>query len=268
MIRSVTAGTLVGLSAAFAACAQGLPENIVHATLRDGWRTESGTQMAALHLTLAPGWKTYWRAPGEGGIPPSFDWTGSENIGAVTFHWPKPEVFDLNGMRTIGYRGELVLPIEFRPDVAGKPVSVSARIDFGVCDEICVPVAVDVAADLSAAETPDPLIRAALDQMPESGPAAGLSAARCAAEPIRDGLRLTSRLTLPRVGPDEFAVVELADQSVWVSPADTSRDGADLNATADLVPANAKPFALDRSTVRITVFGGSGRVVDIQGCTG
>ena len=104
--------------------------------------------------------------------------------------------------------------------------------------------------------------------MPEEGPKAGLSASRCAAEPIRDGLRLTSQLTLPPVGPDEFAVVELADQSIWVSQADTRRTGGDLSATADLVPANAKPFALDRSSVRITVFGGSGRVVEIQGCTG
>ncbi|WP_347312174.1 protein-disulfide reductase DsbD domain-containing protein [Defluviimonas sp. SAOS-178_SWC] len=256
------------MSAALPAAAQGLPSDIVHATLLEGWRTEAGTQMAALRLDLAPGWKTYWRAPGEGGIPPHFDWNGSENVGGVTFHWPKPEVFDLNGLRIIGYLHELVLPIEIRPADANRPVSVTARIDLGVCEEICVPVTVDVAADLGRTAKPDPVILASLGRMPEEGRKAGLSASRCAAEPIRDGLRLTSLLTLPQVGPDEFAVVELADQSIWVSQADTRRSGEDLSATADLVPSDAKPFALDRSTVRITVFGGSGRVVEVQGCTG
>lgn len=261
-------GLIVAIGVAAPVAAQGLPSDILHATLLGGWRTESGTQMTALRLELAPGWKTYWRAPGEGGIPPRFDWSGSDNIGSVAFHWPVPEVFELNGLRTIGYRHELVLPIEIRPADASRPVAVAARIDLGVCEAICVPVTVDVAADLNRTAVPDPVILASLDRRPEAGPEAGLSASRCAAEPIRDGLRLTSRLTLPPVGPAEFAVVELADQSVWVSQADTLRTGGDLSATADLVPANAKPFALDRSSVRITIFGGSGRVVEVQGCAG
>ena len=95
-----------------------------------------------------------------------------------------------------------------------------------------------------------------------------MSAAHCSAEPIRDGLRLTSSLTMPQIGPDEFAVIELADQAIWVSTAETTRQGSELSAVADLVPPNAKPFALDRSDIRITVFSASGRVVDLQGCSG
>lgn len=261
------------LSAAFAvfafpAMAQEVPANIVSATLREGWRTGAGTQMAALELTLAPGWKTYWRAPGEAGIPPEFDWTGSRNIRSVAFHWPSPEVFDLNGMRIFGYRETLVLPIELSPADAGQPIEVRARIDLGVCDDICVPMTVSVAGELAPGAAPDPVIRAALADMPEPAAKAGLSAATCAAAPIRDGLRLTSRLDIPALGPEEIAVVELADRTVWVSLADTRREGGELIATADLVPAGATPFALDRSSVRITVFGGAGRVVEVQGCTG
>ncbi len=271
MMRS-TALT-AALSAALAALptaspAQEVSENIVSATLRAGWRTGTGTQMAALELTLAPGWKTYWRAPGEAGIPPEFDWTGSQNIRSVAVHWPSPEVFDLNGMRTFGYRETLVLPIEFRPADAGRPVEVRARIDLGVCDDICVPMTVSVAGELATGAAPDPVIRAALADMPEPAAKAGLSAATCAAAPIRDGLRLTSRLDMPALGPEEIAVVELADRTVWVSSADTRREGGELIATADLVPAGAKPFTLDRSSVRITVFGSAGRVVEVQGCTG
>ncbi len=247
---------------------QDLSADVLSARLLDGWRTEAGTQMAALEVTLAPGWKTYWRAPGEAGIPPEFDWTGSGNIRSVAFHWPKPEVFDLNGMRTFGYRETLVLPIELRPVDAGRPIDVQARIDLGVCDEICVPVTVTVAGELATGTAPDPVIGAALDDGPESAARAGLSTARCEVEPIRDGMRLTSRLDMPPLGSEEIAVIELSDRTVWVSPAETLRTGGELRATADLVPADAKPFALDRSQVTITVFGTAGRVVEIEGCTG
>lgn len=256
------------LALASAVPAQEVPSNLVSASLREGWRTAAGTQMAALELKLAPGWKTYWRAPGDGGIPPRFDWTGSVNLGAVAIHWPKPDIFDLNGLRTFGYHDALVLPIEFRPAEPGKPVTVKAAIDIGVCKDICVPMTVSVGGGLPSGGTPDPVIRAALADQPEPASGAGLTSARCEAEPIRDGLRLTSTLTLPQVGPEEIAVVELADQSVWISPAETRRDKGTLSATADLVPPNAQPFALDRSAVRITVFGGSGRVVEVDGCTG
>lgn len=248
--------------------AQDMPADMVSAELRGGWRTESGSQMTALHLRLAPGWKTYWRAPGEAGIPPAFDWRGSENVAGVTFHWPIPEVFDLNGMRTIGYRDELVLPIEIRPSDPSAPIRLEASIDLGVCEEICVPVTVEVAARPDPGATADPLIRAALAAQPEKPGEAGVTSARCAAEPIRDGLRLTAGLTMPRIGPEEFAVIEVADRNVWVSSAETHRTGSELSAVADLVPPDAQPFALDRSSVRITVFGGAGRVVEQQGCTG
>lgn len=250
--------------APLAALAEGLPDDIVRAELRGGWRTADGTHMAALHLTLAPGWKTYWRAPGDAGIPPSFDWTGSTNVGAVTFHWPSPDVFDLSGMRTLGYHDELVLPIEIAPASPGGPVELAARIDLGVCEDVCVPVTLSVRAVLPEGTEPDPVIRAALSEQPER---AGGAPARCAVEPIRDGLRLTAEIGLPKTGPDEFAVVELADASVWVSPAQTRREGGRLVSVADLVPANAQPFALDRSDIRITLFGG-GRAVQIDGCTG
>ena len=132
MIKTALSAAL-GLCAAVIAgpsVAQSLPDDILHAELREGWRLPGGTQMAALHLTLAPGWKTYWRAPGEGGIPPSFDWAGSENIARVAFHWPKPQVFDINGVRVIGYRDELVLPMEFTAADPSRPMTAAPRSNW------------------------------------------------------------------------------------------------------------------------------------------
>lgn len=255
------------ICAAHAAPAQGLPGEVVQAELLPGWRTESGSHMTALRLTLADGWKTYWRAPGEAGIPPQFDWTGSENVAAVAFHWPTPVVFELNGMRTIGYRHELVLPIEITPRRKGAPIRLAAGIELGVCRDICVPVTMAVAAELPDAAGSDPAIRTALASQPAAASSAGMTGARCEVEPIRDGMRVTAHLDIPRAGAEELAVIELAGAEVWVSEATTSREGGRLTSTAEIVPAAAGPFALDRSALRITILGGE-RAVELQGCPG
>ncbi|MCB2128226.1 MAG: hypothetical protein KDE03_03920 [Rhodobacteraceae bacterium] len=252
------------------AVAQEVPDDLVAAELLPGWQTEAGTRMAALHLRLASGWKTYWRVPGEAGIPPSFDWRGSKNLADVVYHWPKPELFEVNGMRTIGYHDDLTLPIEMRPASSAEPVVAAARIDLGVCKDICVPVSLDLRLSFDPAEagTPDPAIRASLASSPESAQRGGVVRATCQAEPIRDGMRLSARVTMSPLGGDEIAVLELSDRPVWVSDSQSHREGGDLVAVSDLVPDEAQPFAVNRSAVRITVFGGLGRVVEIQGCTG
>ena len=66
----------------------------------DGWRQPDGSRLAAVEIRLAPGWHTYWRVPGDAGIPPSFDWSGSSNLASVAYEWPRPEIFDSFGMRT------------------------------------------------------------------------------------------------------------------------------------------------------------------------
>jgi hypothetical protein len=248
--------------------AQALPDNLIRAELLPGWRTVSGTQMAAVRLTLAPGWKTYWRAPGEAGIPPQFNWTGSSNVARIAYHWPRPQVFDINGMRTLAYKNELVLPIEFFPASAGQPVTVTGHIDLGVCENICVPVSVEVAGDLSSGTRADPVIRTALSAAPQSGASAGMGTPVCQATPIRDGLRLHTEIRLPAATKGDFAVVELSDSSIWISSVETRAGGGILTEVSDLVPATAKPFALDRSKVRFTVFAISGNVFELQGCTG
>ena len=93
--------------------------DIVRAELRPGWRKADGTHMTALQLTLAPGWKTYWRAPGEAGIPPSFDWSGSSNIQSVGITWPTPKVMYQSGMRSVGYSDQVVFPMQITPSEDG-----------------------------------------------------------------------------------------------------------------------------------------------------
>ncbi|MHC0054227.1 protein-disulfide reductase DsbD domain-containing protein [Actibacterium sp. D379-3] len=239
-------------------------DSVITAEILPGWETPDGTQMAGLRLTLAPGWKTYWRAPGEAGIPPRFNWTGSTNMAAVQLHWPRPEVFYQNGMRTIGYKHEVVLPLELTPTDPSQPISMSGHVDLGVCLDICMPMALELHATLPSDAQPAP-IRAALDARPASGQAAGVGTVTCTTAPIDDGMRLTARITVPPLGAREVAVVELSDPSIWVAEAKVTRDGDALTAVTDLVPVNAQPFALDGANVRITLLSGA-NAIDIAGC--
>lgn len=243
-------------------------EDVAQIDVLPGWRDASGTHMAALRVRLADGWKTYWRSPGEAGIPPSLDWRGSGNLAGVTFHWPVPEVFDTAGMRTIGYSGDLVLPMTLTPDMVGQPIKLKGKVNLGVCKDICMPmdarISVTLPVDMKSAARP---IKRALRARPDTASEAGLRKATCQVEPIADGLRLTARIDIPRVGQGEVVVVETADPSLWVNTLSTERSGKTLTTVAELVPTSGKPFLLNRSDVRLTVLA-AGRGVDIRGCTG
>ncbi|MGH1331836.1 MAG: protein-disulfide reductase DsbD domain-containing protein [Paracoccaceae bacterium] len=232
-----------------------------------GWRQSGGAHMAALRVRLAPGWKTYWRAPGSAGIPPRFGWNGSRNLQGVTFHWPVPQVFEQNGMRSIGYADELILPMELTARDPSAPISLRAEVELGVCLEICMPLTVRISAELPQVKgrAAHPAITSALRNRPATAAEAGVSEITCSATPIADGMRLTASFLMPSLGAREIAIVELSDQTIWIAEAQTARAGGKITTHADMVPPQAAPFLLDRSDVRITMLGSKG-AVDILGC--
>lgn len=248
--------------------AQGLnTAQLVQAELRPGWRTERGTHMAALHLRLADGWKTYWRIPGEAGIAPHLDWSRSQNVASVTPHWPRPVVFDQNGFRSIGYEGELVLPLEFTPQHAGRPMALMAQVTIGICRETCVPVDLSLNLPLRDAGAHDPLIAAALAQRPEASAGAGLTQATCRVEPGARGVELTLRAALPRLGSQEHMVMELPGSGYWVSDSQTWREGNELVGRARVRAPQQGAVSIQRGNVAFTILSDE-RMVVHQGCTG
>jgi len=243
----------------------GPADGVVELDVLPGWRTDDGTHMAGLRVTFAPGWKTYWRAPGDGGIPPRFGWQGSVNLEGAAFHWPVPEVFEDNGMRSVGYSTSLVIPVELRVADAGAPAQMRGQLQIGVCEEICVPVLVNFDAALPVGGTRDPQIIAALLDRPRTAAEAGVGDVTCAIEPMDDGLRVTARVDMAPIGAVEDVVIEAGDQQVWVSLPQTWRDGDALFARSDMIHVKGGGFALNRSEMRITVLAG-GQAVDIRGC--
>ncbi len=264
MNRSILPLFAALLVSATPALAERVPAQV---TLLPGWRMDNGHHMAALRVTLDEGWKTYWRAPGEGGIPPEIDWSRSVNVDGVTFHWPVPEVISRGDMTTIGYKHELVLPLELSPTRAGEAIHIDADVLVGICEQICVPLETGIEAVLRDEDrAPDPMIQRALAARPDTPGEAGVVAADCTREDLPDGVRVTARIDMPSFSGDEVVVMEAANPRIWVSEAMAERDGAGhLVAHADFVPPSARPFEMTGEDLRLTVLG-AGRAVDIEGC--
>ena len=108
---------------------------------------DATAQRAGVEIRLAPGWKTYWRYPGDSGVPPHFDFAGSQNVKSVTVRWPAPQrLTDESGV-TIGYKHDVVFPLAVVPQDAAKPVTLRLKLDYAVCEKICVPA--DAKAELT-----------------------------------------------------------------------------------------------------------------------
>lgn len=115
-----------------------------------GSAAEHGAKrLAFVEIALEPGWKTYWRTPGDaGGLPPSFDWSKSANLAQAEVLYPAPKRFVDRSGTTIGYEGGLVLPVEVTPQSADQPVSLVVALHYGICKNVCVPVEAELALDL------------------------------------------------------------------------------------------------------------------------
>ena len=100
---------------------------------------DSGRLRLGLQFKLEPGWKIYWRSPGDAGFPPSLDWGASGNLDTAEMRWPVPHRFSLFGLETFGYGDEVVLPIEAALRDPGAPVSLRAELRYLICEEICIP---------------------------------------------------------------------------------------------------------------------------------
>ena len=264
LLTALAAATALAMPAVAPLAAQDL-DDIVTLEVLEGWRTHNGTHMAGLQFTLAPGWKTYWRVPGDGGIPPRFAWTGSRNLDAVAFHWPVPAVFHINAMRSIGYEGTVVLPVELAATDPSAPVRLAGQVQIGVCEEVCMPVLLEFDTILPVSADRDAAIVAALVDRPRTAAEAGVRQATCTVAPAADGLQVTASVTMPPLPGTEEVVIETADQQVWVSEPDTTRRGDTLVAQSDMIHVGGGPITLDRSQVRITVLAGA-QAVTIEGC--
>ncbi|MGE5505471.1 MAG: protein-disulfide reductase DsbD family protein [Actinomycetota bacterium] len=213
-----------------------------------------------LHFRLEPGWKIYWRSPGDAGYPPKLDWTGSDNLGEPRILWPAPHRFVLAGLQNHGYTGEVVLPIDAPVAQPGGPVAAKVAVDYLACAQICVPQHVDLALKLPAGPAQPSAFAHDIDRfvalVPGDGARHGLRLDR--AEAVGQGdatfLRLQVSATEPWSAPDAF--VEAEAVSAFEQPRIALAEGGRVARIEVPVAKGALAAPLAGSPVTVTVVDG------------
>jgi DsbC/DsbD-like thiol-disulfide interchange protein len=190
-----------------------------------------GRATAGVEIVLGEGWKTYWRTPGDAGVPPQFDWKDSANVGAVEVRYPAPARLSEPAAETIGYKRSVVFPVTVTPRDPAKPVDLKLAVEFGICRDICVPAEASLSLTLPPASTaPAPsALAAALESVPRAASARrpgdpqleGVTAVLDGAGP---GLTIAARFPGGTAGADLF--IEAPD-SIYVPMPRRLPDAAD-----------------------------------------
>lgn len=192
----------------------GVPATI---TLLDSGTVRDGARLAAVSIDLQPEFKTYWRTPGDSGLPPVFDWSRSKNVRQTDVLWPVPQRFDDQAGSSIGYEGRVILPVAVRIADPAQEAVLTLSLSFGVCKTICIPVKSEATLRLPPGERTTAsagLIARALAQVPapaklDSGAVPGIVSAKL----IKDGAKwaLEAETLVPEGGKIVDLLVEGPD---------------------------------------------------------
>ncbi len=217
-----------------------------------------------VEVRLDKGWKTYWRSPGDAGIPPQVAWDGSANLSGTEFFWPAPVRFHYFDLETFGYKDRVVFPVEARVASVGEAVSLRAQVDLLVCDDVCIPHSYEAALDLpSGPAIPSDfanLIDQYRNQVPGDGSRAGLmfEGAEVSGTPAKPLIRAAFRADAPFQSPD--LLVEGHEDAVFSNPEFEYRDGGRLvmaSITAEDIFGEGKPVDLQSAPLTLTLIDGS-----------
>ncbi len=155
VVRAALAAALAALSVSPAIAAVGDWASGAEAKVRllAAGIGDDGRLAAGIEIALPPGWKTYWRSPGDAGIAPVFDFSASKNLADADVRFPPPHRFDDGYSVTNVYQGTVVLPVSAGVPDPNAAVDLAVDIKLGVCEEICVPDEVTAHVVVPAGET-------------------------------------------------------------------------------------------------------------------
>jgi DsbC/DsbD-like thiol-disulfide interchange protein len=207
---------------------------------------------AGLDLKLAPGWKTYWRYPGDSGVPPRFDFTASSNVKAVHVLWPAPRRMADGGGQSIGYQNRVILPLRVVPADPARPVQLHLKLSYAVCEKLCVPAEATTQLTLLAAASPqDAALTAAEARVPK--PAKLGSAGAVAIRAVRrDDTGSRPRIVVDVAAPKDVPVDLFAEgpTPAWALPLPEPRGAPapelkQFSFELDGLPAGAQPHGAE-----------------------
>lgn len=231
-----------------------------------GWRQSADIHIAAINIQMEEGWKTYWRVPGVGGIPPLFNWGESKNIKNISQIWPTPNIYNEFGTRTIGYKEKLILPLQIQPIDQNKTMYLSATIDFGICADVCVPIQTKVEAELpKRTSIGRSRILNVMGQSIVPGNKSPIKIISCDIIPVKDGFNIKATFeNIASLNGKTFGVIEYPTKpNNWINQkaSKVSINQLEVNATLYIEGANF----IDRSNIKLTVFT-SNKAFEFNGC--
>jgi DsbC/DsbD-like thiol-disulfide interchange protein len=214
-----------------------------------GGETTQGNWRVGLDITLDAGWKTYWRMPGDAGVPPQFDWSRSRNVKSVTVLWPAPSRFTDKGGETVGYEDRVVFPLDVAAEDAAKPIELVLDVFLGVCKIICIPVKLDVSLVQGAASPQEAsLIAAFAARVPQKVDAQSPFHVVDASLVETDGkFDLALRLSGRNFDKDLDIFVEGSDLAYFRAPRPSSQEGLvhlRIDGLKDASRLKGRPLAL------------------------
>jgi DsbC/DsbD-like thiol-disulfide interchange protein len=98
-----------------------------------------GQYRGGIEVRLEPHTITYWRWPGEAGVPPTLSFAGSDNVADVQMLYPAPHTFDEAGAKAFGYAGLVIFPLRIAAKDPAKPITLHVKFDYAACEKICIP---------------------------------------------------------------------------------------------------------------------------------
>ncbi|MCH1535487.1 MAG: hypothetical protein L7S60_02155 [Amylibacter sp.] len=231
-----------------------------------GWRQSDDIHIAAINIKLEDGWKTYWRVPGIGGIAPILNWDKSKNIKNISQIWPTPNIYNEYGLQTIGYKDELLLPLQIQPIDKKQPIHLSVTIDFGICSDVCVPIQTTVEKRLpERTSIGKKNILDTLEKAILSGKKSPFKIVKCNIVPIKDGFEVNAFFEgLASFDKDTLGVVEYpVKQNGWINQKASLVSGNQLNVHATVY--NKSIHFIDRSDLTLTIFT-KNKAFEFDGC--
>jgi DsbC/DsbD-like thiol-disulfide interchange protein len=171
-----------------------------------------GAALAGIEISMSPGFKTYWRNPGEaGGVPPEFDFSGSQNVGRARVLYPAPHRTKDKAGENIAYKDTVIFPVLLTPADPAQPMTLNVNAVYGVCKDICIPAE----ASLSISIPPSPEASDALAAVLKTVPA---ETANPATDPVlsswrieREGAKLKLIMDVANGGAEGDAFLFSAD---------------------------------------------------------
>ncbi|MEM7238343.1 MAG: protein-disulfide reductase DsbD domain-containing protein [Pseudomonadota bacterium] len=270
-MKSVSKSILWGLACAAAlaplAQAQSIVsrgQSFVRADLVPGKPMPDGDRMIGLALSMAPEWKTYWRSPGEAGIPPTIDWSGSQNVASTEVFWPRPEVFTSFGMLTIGYQNHVILPVRLTPSDPSAPIELDVSLDLGVCRDICVLETTQISAMIPVdSQAGADLVSDAMAQVPASGADQGMEHATCKITGAGSDRDFSASLVFDQPITSPMVLLE-GPEGVWFHRTETVASDTQIDVASKLSILFDDVW-VSRKDVRMTVLADN-MAADIRGC--